>query len=60
MHDRFGALERLSPILEAVMGVGLAQGWGRFQKAAPDAMHRVAQRPVLQARNRAAMLEARD
>jgi hypothetical protein len=32
MHDRFGALERLSPILEAVTGVGLAQGWGAFRK----------------------------
>ena len=32
MHDRFGALERLSPILEAVMGVGLAQGWEAFRK----------------------------
>jgi hypothetical protein len=32
MHDRFGALEHLWPILEAVTGVGLAQGWEAFRK----------------------------
>jgi hypothetical protein len=32
MHDRFGALEHLKAILEAVTGVGLAQGWEAFRK----------------------------
>jgi len=60
MHDRVGALEHLSPILEAIAGVGLAQGWIGFQKAAIDTKHRATQSPASQARNRAVKLRSRN